>query len=155
MVVAAMAIVLASPFGGAVGCGGSDEQGKRETTTTVAPVATVEVRETEFRLEPANPEIAKAGVVAFDVSNEGKVEHNLEVEGPGGEVELPENIKPGESDTLEVDLNAAGRYEWYCPVGNHRGLGMKGEITVRADTSTGGGGSTPSQQDEQPGSGGY
>jgi uncharacterized cupredoxin-like copper-binding protein len=140
----------------AMGCGGDDEKGKEEATTaTAAPVATVKVRESEFKLEPTEPKIASTGVVAFDVSNAGKVDHNLEVEGPGGEVELPENIKPGDSATLTVDLKQAGRYEWYCPVGNHKDLGMKGEITVSPGTSTEGGGSTTPQQNERPGSGGY
>jgi plastocyanin len=152
-------VVMTSLFAlafSASGCGGDDEKGKEEATAaTTAPVATVKVRESEFKLEPAGPEIARTGVVAFDVSNAGKVDHNLEVEAPGGEVELPKNIKPGGSATLRVDLKEAGSYEWYCPVGNHKDLGMKGVITVSAGTSTEGGGSTTPQQDERPGSGGY
>ena len=52
----------------------------------------------------------------------GGVAHNLEVEGPKGEVELQQDIGPGESDTLTVDLSQPGSYEMYCPVGNHRDL---------------------------------
>jgi uncharacterized cupredoxin-like copper-binding protein len=151
-------VVLASLFAlalVAVGCGGDDEKGKEATTPSGPPVATVNVKETEFKLDPANPEIAKTGVVAFKVSNEGKVDHNLEVEGPGGEVELPENIKPGESATLKADLKEPGTYEWYCPVDNHKDLGMKGEITVSAGASTKGGGSTTPQQNQRPAGGGY
>ena len=155
IVVVVMTSLFALAFS-AVGCGGNDEKGMEgATTATTAPVATVKVRETEFKLEPANPEIPRTGVVAFDVSNAGKVDHNLEVEAPGGEVELPDNIKPGDSTTLRVDLKEAGRYEWYCPVGNHKDLGMKGEITVSAGTGTEGGGSITPQQNERPGSGGY
>jgi uncharacterized cupredoxin-like copper-binding protein len=34
--------------------------------------------------------------------------------------------------TLElVDLNEPGTYEMYCPVSNHREMGMEGEITVK------------------------
>ena len=62
--------------------------------------------------------------------------HALEIEAPGGEVETGD-IQPGESATLTANLDRPGKYEWYCPVGNHRDLGMEGEITVG-----GGGGQT-------------
>jgi uncharacterized cupredoxin-like copper-binding protein len=107
-----------------------------ESSVTGTAVATVSVAETEYRLSPANPSVAKAGVVEFEVVNAGKVAHALEVEGPGGEVETDE-IKPGSSATLKADLDKAGRYEWYCPIGNHKDRGMKGEITVAGGSEAG------------------
>ena len=92
-------------------------------------VATVRVRETEFELDPPNPRIPKAGVVQFDVTNAGEAPHALEVEGPKGEVET-ETIEPGRRATLRADLSRAGKYVWYCPVGDHEKRGMKGKITV-------------------------
>jgi uncharacterized cupredoxin-like copper-binding protein len=44
---------------------------------------------------------------------------------------LPENLAPGASGTLTVDL-AAGTYEVYCPVGNHADEGMRVDLTVTA-----------------------
>jgi uncharacterized cupredoxin-like copper-binding protein len=127
------------------GCGGDDEKDTGATapageTTTPGGSApkTVTVTETDFEIAPANPTV-KAGTVNFKVTNKGKVEHNLEVEAPGGEVELAQNLQPGESRTLEVNLDKAGSYEWYCPVGNHRDVGMEGEVRV-----TGGGGTNKS-----------
>jgi uncharacterized cupredoxin-like copper-binding protein len=122
-------------------CGGDDEKQSTEATQPNASVGqTVSVRETEFELDPANPRV-EAGVVEFRVENEGEDVHALEVEAPGGEVET-EDIQPGQSATLRADLSKPGRYEWYCPVGNHRDLGMEGEITVggassQAGTTTG------------------
>jgi len=78
------------------------------------------------------------------VRNAGETVHALEVEGPGGEVET-DRIKPGSSTTLNADLDEAGRYEWYCPVGDHKDRGMKGEITV-----AGGGGQQ--KEDREAGS---
>lgn len=131
--------------------GGTDTAGTTTTGTstekaapTGAAVATVKVTETEFRLSPANPSVAKAGVVEFRIRNAGKIAHALEVEGPEGEVETKE-IPPGGRATLKADLRKAGRYKWYCPVGDHKGRGMKGEITV------GGGGG---QKKEDRGAGG-
>jgi uncharacterized cupredoxin-like copper-binding protein len=127
------------------------------TTPTGAPVATVSVSETEYSLDPANPTVDKAGVVEFEVKNDGKVTHALEVEGPEGEVET-ENIAPGKSATLKADLSKAGRYVWYCPVGNHEDLGMKGEITVAGGGSGGGGATAPeakTESEEESGGSGY
>jgi uncharacterized cupredoxin-like copper-binding protein len=121
------------------GCGDDDDDG--DTTTGVTGVtgtsgpagaakqSEINVSETEFELTPANPTI-QAGQATIEVSNDGETVHNLEVEGPNGEEELEDDLQPGETGTLEVDLSEPGTYEWYCPVGNHRDQGMEGEITV-------------------------
>lgn len=146
------------------GCGDDDEgrvdvSGGTNTTGTEASgtsteagpqgaaVATIDVAEAEFRLSPANPSVSKAGVVEFNVTNAGKVVHALEVEGPEGEVET-EPIDPGKSATLKADLGKAGRYEWYCPIGDHKDRGMKGKITVA-------GGGRDEKEDRGPGSDGH
>jgi uncharacterized cupredoxin-like copper-binding protein len=72
-----------------------------------------------------------AGPTTFEITNDGTIEHNFEVEGQGIEEELPENLAPGATGTLTVDL-APGTYEVYCPVGNHADQGMRLELTVTA-----------------------
>ena len=130
------------------GCGDDDEghvDASGGSTETIMAVA-----ETEFRLSPANPSVAKAGVVEIQVENAGKVAHALEVEGPAGEVETG-RIEAGADATLKADLGKAGRYEWYCPIGDHRDRGMRGEITV-----AGGGGQKKEDREAGPdGHGGY
>jgi uncharacterized cupredoxin-like copper-binding protein len=115
------------------GTGTGAETGTATTETSTEPAGaaseTIRVRETEFALDPANPRISSTGVVEFRVANAGKVVHSLEVEGPEGEQET-DAIQPGDSATLKVNFNRAGRYEWYCPIGDHRDRGMGGEITV-------------------------
>ena len=122
----------------AAGCGDDDDEDETtaatETSTTAAgggggAGGTVSVSETDFALNPPNPTV-KAGTVTFDVANDGQTEHSLEVEGPGEESELESPLAPGDSGTLEVDLSKPGTYEWYCPVDDHKGMGMRGEITV-------------------------
>ncbi len=81
-------IAAATVLAGCGGGGGADQ----------APVATVDVRETEFKLDPADPRIEKPGVVEFRVNNAGQTIHALEVEGPEGEVET-EEIQPGRPRT--------------------------------------------------------
>jgi len=122
------------------GATGTSEEGAAAPTGPSS--ASVKVVETEFKLAPANPSIAKAGVVTFSVTNAGKIPHALEVEGPSGEAKTG-TIEPGKAAELKVDLGKAGTYEWYCPIGNHRDQGMKGEIKVA------GGGSGKASEDEK------
>jgi uncharacterized cupredoxin-like copper-binding protein len=130
------------------GCGGDDDdtttaaEGGTTTTATAAGTAgaggqTVEISETEYEIDPSDPSV-QPGTVSFEITNDGGVDHNLEVEGPEGEQELEQDLAPGESGTLTVDLSQPGSYEMYCPVGNHRDLGMEGEITVGGGAAGGG-----------------
>jgi uncharacterized cupredoxin-like copper-binding protein len=129
--VAAVAAIAAL----AAGCGGSSDN---SDTTAATPTTTtaqsgggssVKVSETDFKLNPSDPKV-KAGQVTFNVSNDGQTVHSLEVEGPNGDEELQSDLSPGQQGVLSVDLSKPGKYEFYCPIGNHKELGMKGEITV-------------------------
>jgi uncharacterized cupredoxin-like copper-binding protein len=128
---------------GVAGCGGDDNGGGTTAATTgtagntTQAAGTIDVSLIDFRIDPPNPRIAKAGQVQFQVKNEGGTVHSLEVEGPNGETKLPKELNPGQTGALTVDLSKPGKYEWYCPVGRHREFGMEGEITV-----AGGGGGT-------------
>jgi uncharacterized cupredoxin-like copper-binding protein len=97
----------------------------------------------------------KPGVVEFKVKNGGQTAHSLEVEGPKGEVRLPSQLQPGDSGEVKVDLSKPGKYEWYCPVDNHKGLGMKGEITVSKSGSASSTTTTNSGSSSGSGSRGY
>jgi uncharacterized cupredoxin-like copper-binding protein len=115
---------------------------------------TVSIGETEFALDPSSVRIDEAGTVTFSVTNNGSMEHALEVEGQGVEEES-DTIAPGETAELTVDLTD-GSYEIYCPVDGHREQGMEGTLTVGAG---GGGAGTGTMEDEDEGSttsgGGY
>jgi plastocyanin len=122
------------------GCGDDDETsdggggggGQAETEQAPEPskpaAQTVDISATDFAFDPANPKV-KAGVVTFNLTNDGQAPHALEVEAPGGEVET-EVIQAGQSASVEADLSEGGRVVIYCPVGNHRDMGMEGEIQV-------------------------
>ena len=151
------------------GCGGDDDTNTTATeegTTTTATATgdgagaggqTVNISETDYELDPSDPAV-QPGTVSFKLTNDGRVDHNLEVEGPEGEQELEQDLAPGESGTLTVDLSQPGSYEMYCPVGNHRDLGMEGEITVGSGGSSGGddeGGATTTTTTTSGGGYGY
>ncbi len=99
-------------------------------TTPDEPAAAgeaVSVQLDDFSIEM--PRTLPAGPTTFRVTNVGAVEHNFEVEGQGIEEEFDENLEPGESRTMEVDLEA-GEYRVYCPVGDHEDRGMTLMLTV-------------------------
>lgn len=144
-----LAALVAVAIGAAVlaiaGCGGddnSDTTAAASTTTTTSAAqggaaasqggggGTIDVSETDYKLNPADPTV-KAGQVTIKATNDGATTHSIEVEGPNEEQELDSELSPGDSGTLTVDLSKPGTYEWYCPVGNHRDLGMEGEIRVK------------------------
>jgi uncharacterized cupredoxin-like copper-binding protein len=97
---------------------------------TPHPPTTLNVSETEFKIQPASPTV-KAGKVKIGVTNDGKIAHNLTVQGPDGKQQLKNNLQPGASGTLTVDLHQPGTYQWYCPISGHAKLGMRGTIAVR------------------------
>jgi len=72
---------------------------------------------------------ANAGEVTITLENPSDVPHAIEVEGNGIEEE-GKTVQKGDSSTVTTDLKA-GRYEYYCPVGNHKDEGMEGELTVK------------------------
>jgi plastocyanin len=103
-----------------------------DPTAAAAPTAlsTVKVSETEFKISPSSPTV-DPGQVRIDVTNKGKIPHNLTIQGPSGKQQLASNLAPGASGTLNANLDKPGTYQWYCPIPGHEKLGMKGTITVR------------------------
>ena len=69
----------------------------------------------------------KAGSYTITVVNNGSSTHDLAVAEDGTTKATSDKVGPGEKTTFTVDLDA-GKYVFYCSVGNHRAMGM--EITV-------------------------
>ena len=70
----------------------------------------------------------KPGTYTITVVNDGNATHDLAVEKDGTTKAKSASISPGGSTTLTVDLGA-GKYVFYCSIGNHRAMGM--ELTVQ------------------------
>jgi uncharacterized cupredoxin-like copper-binding protein len=105
------------------------------------PDATVKLAMDEYRLKPATARASRAGLISIEASNAGRQYHALRVVVPGkasptgspaelaAEEEIGE-INPGDTETLNITLKP-GTYKWYCPLSNHRRLGMRGKLVVR------------------------
>jgi uncharacterized cupredoxin-like copper-binding protein len=123
----------------AAGCGEERAPGGRATATVPTPVgqppptvgaavATVNVSLADYRLVPANPRVARSGVIAFVATNDGETTHVLAVDGPAGEVRS-KKLAPGERRTILVRL-PRGTYKWLCPLADHEQRGMAGRVKV-------------------------
>jgi uncharacterized cupredoxin-like copper-binding protein len=132
-----LAIILAGMVLAVTSCGGDDE-GSAATTQSPAPATSaatggdgagtvIDVDEKDFTIELSTMEFTP-GTYTFVATNNGQTTHALEIEGQGLEEET-EDIAPGDTAELTVTLEA-GEYELYCPVGNHKDMGMKLDITV-------------------------
>jgi hypothetical protein len=106
----------------------SGDEGLSPGGSIAAPADTVDVILTDFAIQM--PATVRSGPTAFRVRNAGAVDHDLEVESDQVEESLPEDLPPGESRILVVDLTP-GTWEVYCPVGDHDDRGMRLQLAVQ------------------------
>jgi plastocyanin len=117
------------------GCGDDDEDSEVSAPdqATSAPTGgdttgtVIDVDERDFTIELSTTEFAP-GTYTFVATNNGQTTHALQIEGQGLEEET-EDIAPGDSASLTVTLET-GEYELFCPVGNHKDMGMELDIAV-------------------------
>ena len=148
---AVLAVALVASLLAACGSGGGDDSGGQAGGAG----ETVDIVETDFELEPATVMIEEPGTYTFHVVNEGGTVHALEIEGQGLEEET-EEIDPGSSADLTVEITEPGEYELYCPVDGHREQGMEGTLSLGG--GTGGDEDTTTEDDtttEEDGGYGY
>ena len=134
--------VLALAMFGLAACGGDDEE---EPATTDA--ATTEDTATtggstggggstiSFTADPSgglayqeDSVEASAGTVTLELTNDASIPHDVQVEGPDGDLGGTETVS-GDSTSAEVELEP-GEYTFYCSVPGHRESGMEGDLTV-------------------------
>jgi uncharacterized cupredoxin-like copper-binding protein len=97
---------------------------------TSASSHTIKVQETEFKISLPSQKTLAPGKYTFDVTNAGKIPHDLAIE--GGKVAGPSTsplIAAGKTATLTVSLEK-GSYTLYCSVPGHRALGMLAKLAV-------------------------
>lgn len=80
-----------------------------------------------FYFAPGEIKVNKGDKVTIVFKNDGG-SHNFVLDEFNVESKL---IKTGETDTVEFIADKAGTFEYYCSVGQHRNLGMKGKLIVQ------------------------
>jgi uncharacterized cupredoxin-like copper-binding protein len=68
---------------------------------------------------------AKRGVVTFNVTNVGKLQHDFEISGRKTKM-----LSHGQSAMLRVTFLRKGAYPYKCTVPGHAAAGMKGVFTI-------------------------
>ena len=91
-------------------------------------VALATVSLVEYALDAGLPRVGRAGIVAFEATNDGLVDHALAVDAPAGTVRTSA-LRPGQRALLSVRL-PPGTYRWYCPLADHEQRGMTGRLRV-------------------------
>ena len=132
---AGLALIIAGSLA-AGGCGEERGQATRTVPEPVGPVpatdpravAVASVSLVDYVLAADRSRVARAGLIAFEATNDGTVRHGLAVDAPAGRVST-RPLRPGERATFAVRL-PAGRYRWYCPVADHEQRGMAGWLRV-------------------------
>lgn len=132
---AGLALVVAGSLA-AGGCGEERGQATRTVPEPVGSVATTDPRAVavaavslvDYVLRADRSRVERAGLIAFEATNDGTVRHALAVDAPAGRVST-RALRPGERATFAVRL-PPGRYKWYCPVADHEQRGMSGWLRV-------------------------
>jgi plastocyanin len=79
-----------------------------------------------FSFAPAAMSVKKGDRVRITFKNESGT-HDLVVDGYNARTKV---IQGGTQETIEFVADKAGSFEYYCSVGQHRQMGMKGTLTV-------------------------
>ena len=99
------------------------------TAATATERNAVTATESDFAIALSSSELT-AGTYSVTVTNRGKATHSLTIKGPGGVDMTSDTLQGGKTTTMTVTLQP-GKYEVYCPIGNHRAMGMDTTLTVR------------------------
>jgi plastocyanin len=108
---------------------------EEETITEVAPLDDVvqgEVKEftidgSNFAFSVKEIRVNEGDTVRIKLTNGSTMPHDWRVD----EFSAATNVvQPGQEDTIEFVADQAGTYEYYCSVGQHRQLGMVGNLIV-------------------------
>jgi len=88
----------------------------------------IRVRLVDYRIDM--PTSLRAGTYTFVIEQAGNHPHALAIQGPGVDEESDVIEPGGRSAEMTVTLRP-GTYEVWCPVGNHRAMGMELTLQVR------------------------
>jgi uncharacterized cupredoxin-like copper-binding protein len=125
---AAVEIFGAEPAEKAAAENETNSSSTSSTTTSGGGGQRVQVAEKEFKITLPSTTL-KPGSYTFDLTNDGKIPHDLTIDGPGVSNSKTPVINGGQHATLKVKLTA-GTYDFYCSVPGHKQLGMDVKVNV-------------------------
>ena len=101
--------------------------GVEEKVVEEGEVREIEVSGDEYAYTPSSISVKKGEKVRITFTNNGNLPHNLVID----ELALStKTIVSGKSDMIEFTAEGDADLEFYCSIGNHRNLGMQGELKI-------------------------
>jgi len=90
--------------------------------------STLTATEKDFSIALSSNSVAP-GTYTLTVDNAGHATHSLQIKGPGGVDMTSDTLQGGKTTSMTVTLEA-GQYDLWCPIGNHKAMGMDTTLTV-------------------------
>lgn len=117
---------FASLLGGcaALGFGSKSAPGEPE-------IVEIEVRDAQLDISPRTVSVGP-GKIGLEIVNNGELEHDLRVEGPGLDEPSDTSIAPGQHRRTYIRVRG-GTYRIFCPDANHAERGIDGKLVVNAE----------------------
>jgi len=91
----------------------------------------VDVKASNFAFDPDVIVAHKGDSLVLNITDVSGETHNITVKDPSGATIKSEDIPARKSITMEIPLQTAGVYPFYCDKPFHSTLGMKGRIEVK------------------------
>jgi uncharacterized cupredoxin-like copper-binding protein len=82
-----------------------------------------------MKFNPGGISVKAGQPVQLTLDNQGKVVHDVRIEGPAQPVAI--EVKPSAKGTATFSIDQPGTYAFYCSQPGHREAGMKGTLTVQ------------------------
>lgn len=101
------------------------------STATATPgvipvVKTFNITGSNFAFNPATIEVNKGDRVRIVFQSQGT--HDWVIDAFNARTKV---LQTGQSETIEFTASQSGSFEYYCSVGSHRQMGMKGTLVVK------------------------
>jgi plastocyanin len=115
---------------GAENDGGAEEDGG--VSTEPLTVRKIIVHAVEFKFTPKRISAKPGEHVTIELRNDGATTHAIQFNLPSGKKRLKPDVPASEKGRLKLTApTKKGSYVFFCPIDDHRALGMVGTLVVR------------------------
>lgn len=98
------------------------------STDPASPEREIVVSGGEYSFSPASISLTQGETVKVTFKNTGGLPHNFVITELGISTKT---ISGGQEDSVTFTVEKTGTYGFFCSVGNHRQLGMEGEVSIK------------------------
>ncbi|OHA18081.1 MAG: hypothetical protein A2836_01665 [Candidatus Taylorbacteria bacterium RIFCSPHIGHO2_01_FULL_45_63] len=117
---------LFSPVATTTSATSTPSEAAASTTASIPNIKEITVTGKSFAFSPAIITVKKGDTVKVTFKNSGGT-HDFVIDEFGVRTK---RIQGGAEETVEFTTNKTGQFEYYCSVGEHRAMGMRGTLIV-------------------------